>query len=542
MSNIEITIDWDSPAIFAGQNIACTITFKNVAPVLPPPESPYYMVEKAAQPRCRHWKFDAPRQLPITVRRTLPPRQSNNRPAQPIEMQQCYPLLPPTYGQATVLSSSKSQRVVYDTSLASRAQKHNRSVSINALGPKHHKVESDYRSGKGAPSSDGGKFHSRANSLQNASRTAHSRTASSLLSWLTTGREAGSSQYRLDRTIESSYWYQNLPLEDGGPGSGLMCGSQRESPQGSNTLRVISSGIEGGETTHAPHPPNSEERPTNPLDLEPLSNSTRDERGEDFLLDLDGTRKSQLSSPLHTTETPRSSIESHSQGNQSTESLTSEYVLPRIAEATVRVSEVPHMTRSPCSHASTPSAATIMMGYVQLTGSFTLDSSLIKVGLFEPIKKKGIIGGQDGGGVVGVGSSKSDSGMFASLGWSNFSHSLGGLIGPQEPSTMRVMKGMASAKAVPIISTPQSVLFVDLVLEAGEMRSFRYTYLLPSTLPPSCKGRAMKVGYQLTVGIQCPRASSRSHHLRYVNIPFRVLPHVLGMAFTVSQLLFSYYR
>ena len=171
----------------------------------------------------------------------------------------------------------------------------------------------------------------------------------------------------------------------------------------------------------------------------------------------------------------------------------------------------------------------LLMGYVQLQGTFTLDSSLLSLISFEDTKKQGIIGGQDGGGVVGLNPVKHDKTFLGSLGWSNLSQSLGGLIGSHEPSSIRDMKGAVNTKAIPIISTPQSVLFVDMKLKAGESRSFHYKHPLPVTLPPSCKGRAMKVSYNLTIGIQRPNSVSQLRHLRSIIAPFRVLPVVSGM-------------
>jgi hypothetical protein len=70
-----------------------------------------------------------------------------------------------------------------------------------------------------------------------------------------------------------------------------------------------------------------------------------------------------------------------------------------------------------------------MMGYAQIMGSFTLDGSLINQAPFEEVKRKGVVGGQGGGGVVGVEKTKRESGLFGALGWGNIGESLGGLLG-----------------------------------------------------------------------------------------------------------------
>lgn len=165
------------------------------------------------------------------------------------------------------------------------------------------------------------------------------------------------------------------------------------------------------------------------------------------------------------------------------------------------------------------------MGYAQIMGSFTLDGSLINQAPFEEVKRKGVVGGQGGGGVVGVEKTKRESGLFGALGWGNIGESLGGLLGSSEPSSIREMRGIASSKTVPLISTPQSILFVDLKLAPGESRSYTYSFTIPRGLPPTHKGRSMKVAYNLTIGTQ-RSGSTKDQQVRHVDIPFRVFGSV----------------
>jgi hypothetical protein len=169
------------------------------------------------------------------------------------------------------------------------------------------------------------------------------------------------------------------------------------------------------------------------------------------------------------------------------------------------------------------------MGYAQIMGSFTLDGSLINQAPFEEVKRKGVVGGQGGGGVVGVEKTKRESGLFGALGWGNIGESLGGLLGASEPSSIREMRGIASSKTVPLISTPQSILFVDLKLAPGESRSFTYSFTIPRGLPPSHKGRSMKVAYNLTIGTQ-RAGSTKEQQVKHVDIPFRVFGSVNSMS------------
>lgn len=167
------------------------------------------------------------------------------------------------------------------------------------------------------------------------------------------------------------------------------------------------------------------------------------------------------------------------------------------------------------------------MGYAQVTGSFQLDGSLVNQGPFEEVKRKGVVGGQGGGGVVGVERSKKESGLFGALGWGNFGGSLGGLLSGVEKSSIKAMRNIAGSRSVPLLSTPQSILFVDLELAPGESKTFAYSFTLPRGLPPSHRGRAMKVNYQLIVGTQ-RASSSGGQQINQIEFPFRVLGGVDG--------------
>ncbi|KAF1966272.1 Rgp1-domain-containing protein [Bimuria novae-zelandiae CBS 107.79] len=223
--------------------------------------------------------------------------------------------------------------------------------------------------------------------------------------------------------------------------------------------------------------------------------------------------------------TPRSSGEFYSvTSNNSTETLASEYVAPQTARLLPRVFHQRQSSRlGPPSRMGKPEP--LMMGYAQVMGSFTLDGSLINQAPFEEVKRKGVVGGQGGGGVVGVERTKRESGLFGALGWSNIGESIGGLLGSSEPSSIREMRGMASSKTVPLITTPQSILFVDLQLAPGESRSYSYSFTLPRGLPPTYKGRSLKVVYHLTIGTQRP-GSARDQQVKHVEVPFRVFGSV----------------
>jgi len=166
-----------------------------------------------------------------------------------------------------------------------------------------------------------------------------------------------------------------------------------------------------------------------------------------------------------------------------------------------------------------------MMAYAQTLGSFSLDGSLVNQAPFEEVKRKGVVGGQGGGGVVGVGS-KRESGLFGSLGWGNIGESLTGLLGMDEQSSMKEMRNFANMKNVPLLSTPQSILCVDLRLAPGESRSYSYKFKIPTGLPPSHKGRSIKVQYNLRIGVQRSGKLNEQQNMKFIEVPFRVLGSV----------------
>lgn len=209
--------------------------------------------------------------------------------------------------------------------------------------------------------------------------------------------------------------------------------------------------------------------------------------------------------------------------NNSNETLVSEYTTNPSARLLQRPMHQRQTSLAPPGSQTRPES--LMMGYAQIMGSFTLDGSLINQAPFEEVKRKGVVGGQGGGGVVGVERTKRESGLFGALGWGNIGESLGGLLGASEPSSIREMRGIASSKTVPLITTPQSILFVDLKLAPGESRSYTYSFTIPKGLPPTHKGRSIKVAYNLTIGTQ-RAGSTKDQQVRHVDVPFRVFGSV----------------
>lgn len=222
--------------------------------------------------------------------------------------------------------------------------------------------------------------------------------------------------------------------------------------------------------------------------------------------------------------TPRSSGELYSMSNNSTETLASEYIPQEHSHQVLRPAhsrQASYLTRA---KASKPEL--LMMGYGQIAGSFTLDGSLVNQGPFEEVKRKGIVGGQGGGGVVRNVSTKRESGLLGSIGWGNIGGSLGGFLASTELSSIKESNDSAGPRSIPVLSTPQSILFVDLRLGPGESKSYSYSHPLPKGIPPSYKGRAMKISYSLVVGTQRVSNITQQHQVQRADIPFRVLPSV----------------
>lgn len=244
--------------------------------------------------------------------------------------------------------------------------------------------------------------------------------------------------------------------------------------------------------------------------------------------------------------TPRSSGEFYSMSNHSSETLASEYVTPQqLRPSRTSARQSPHARRTSALGRPGHQPEMLMMGYAQIQGSFTLDGSLVDLSPFEHVKRKAVVGGQGAGGVVGLdptpslaskassNGSKRDSGLIrGALGWgAALGSSIGGmLLGSAELSSIREMRTAAtnSRAGVPILSTPQSILFVDLRLAPGESREFDYAFRLPRGLPPTHRGRAIKIQYGIVIGVQRPAGvgGGQQQQITSVTVPFRVLGSV----------------
>ncbi|KAJ5223837.1 hypothetical protein N7468_008379 [Penicillium chermesinum] len=227
----------------------------------------------------------------------------------------------------------------------------------------------------------------------------------------------------------------------------------------------------------------------------------------------------------------RSSGEFFSVSDQSTETLASEYTnySTQAARAPPPARHARHFS-SVTAPPKAVDAQALLMGYAQISASFTVDGSLVNQSVFDEVKRKGVVGGQAGtGGLPGrpnsSGQSRKGGGFWGGLGgfrWNAIEESINGLLSNNDLDGLREMRGVSSSRSIPLLSTPQSLLFVDLRLAPGEEQSYSFTFTLPKGLPASHKGKAIKISYNLVIGTQRPSAPNEAQRVNRINIPFRV--------------------
>lgn len=174
------------------------------------------------------------------------------------------------------------------------------------------------------------------------------------------------------------------------------------------------------------------------------------------------------------------------------------------------------------------------MGYAQVSASFTVDGSLVNQSVFEEVKRKGVVGGQASpGGLPGRPTPTAErprktGGFWNALKWNAIEESINGLLPNNDLDGLREMRGVSSERSIPLLSTSQSLLFVDLRLAPGEEQAYYFSFSLPQGLPASHKGKAIKISYNLVIGTQRPSGPNEPQRINRINIPFRVFSGVNG--------------
>ncbi|KAK0674531.1 Rgp1-domain-containing protein [Cercophora samala] len=569
-SNIRVFVRWHEQVVFAGEEVKCTITFKNVARppgnhsnggssssnnVSTPPSGlkPFTQRERLRQPSPLHpGASSAGRTKHSSSSSLAPPSAAVGRGHHRSSLSLSVPSAasraragsiqsPTPWTPATPNSPALSARggIGEGSAAGSGTQRnghgHKRSVSIVSIGSSVSTIgggDDGQSVGSSTNPKRSGRGHSRASSLQILPRGG-----------LFNGPRSATTP-RLTASQSSPLFHASYPPERSinGRRSGAStapdtprAGGSRASPTSEPPNPLAEFRFPAAASPATPITPGMPPTPGPGRSEDDLLSPTGATAG--FLNNLPIRQRDQVPTinehgatlparVLSTTSiagTPRSSGEFYSMSNNSSETLASEYVLhqplrsqPRPPHSRRTSNLVPTAVRPPES---------LMMGYAQVQGSFTLDGSLVNLAPFEAVKRKAVVGGH-GGGVIGLETNtKRDSGLLRSFGWGSITSSIGELLGGGELSTIKEMRGLAGSKAVPLLSTPQSILFVDLQLGPGESMAYEYTFKLPRGLPPTHRGKAMKISYSLVIGTQRP-GGAKEQQVKSVDIPFRVLGSV----------------
>ncbi|OBT83508.1 hypothetical protein VE02_06877 [Pseudogymnoascus sp. 03VT05] len=548
-SSIRVCVEWSQSTVFAGEEVGCKITFKNIAAIpgiqrIPANSSGTHGPSPLGE---RHLKTKATTSSQISDGRGRASNVSNSL-SLPNKRghRSALSLNVPAPGNFQQPDARPGNDNISEAAPRSKGHSHRRSVSIISLGANDTARSDISGSNSNEPPRVPYRRHGRAASLQIVPRRPYSNG---------NGPKSASASAPPHRSAtQPSPLFQNHSLSDISTLRGEL-GPHRKSTNSLDTLTSSSApAAQGFRPTRRQAStslsqqgfkfPNTTFRfPATSDEQSPLEATDNDQNGsihsprasnsllyppskDDMPPGRDPTTLSaRILSPMNNNgETPRSSGEFYSLSNNSTETLASEYIAPRAGLLGSRSDHTRQVSAISDVSQYRPTVESLMMGYAQIQGSFTLDGSLIDQEPFEEVKRKGVVGGQ-GGGVIGIEKNKRESGLLRGFGWGNITESLGGLLGGSDLSSIRDMRGIANSRPVPLLSTPQSILFVDLRLAPGESKSFQYKFKLPRGLPPTHRGRAIKISYQLVLGTQRP-GGSKEQQIKSVEVPFRVLGSV----------------
>ncbi|KAK1826302.1 Rgp1-domain-containing protein [Podospora conica] len=538
VSNIRVFVRWQDQVVFAGEEVKCTITFKNTARPPQPAGHPLRPSQLSTTSASRHASADGRSRQPSP----LSPVGSQHRGkanaglAPPPSARGHRSTLSLTVPSAASRARAGSGSLPWSpaTTRTPRSGNSNGGGSQSEGGGHGHKRSVSIVSiGSVSTVDGGGQGTSSGTAKQQRPARGHARSSSLQIAPRGTplsGPRSATHPPRLPFSPQSSpLFHASYPPDrttlNGHPSStatspGGSVASTRRSP---NPLAEFKFPM-----TESPASPGAEKLPEDVLRSPHNTAHDIPIRSRDAVPTINEHGVIPSARVLSTTSiagTPRSSAEFYSLSNNSSETLASEYVSQQPLRTQTRSSQQPHNRRT---SSLAPSARTVpealMMGYAQLQGTFTLDGSLVNLAPFEQVKRKAVVGGH-GGGVIGVETTKRDSGLLRSFGWGNFTSSISEILGGGELSTIKEMRGIASSKSIPLLSTPQSILFVDLQLAPGESKTFEYAFQLPKGLPPTHRGKAMKISYSLVIGTQRP-GGAKEQQVKSVEVPFRVLGSV----------------
>ncbi|KAL5003581.1 Rgp1-domain-containing protein [Aspergillus recurvatus] len=520
-SDIQVFVKWKDQSIFAGEDVECTITFKNVAERSEDPNN-------AQTPHLRKQSRAAitPRSDSFSLRLPSNPFRNPNRRSYPIS---------PRKSPSHRISSSVSSSLIGSHSFPppstprtgpSAGHKHKRSISILSIDS------------EGGNSSIAGDKTPRTPSQLTHSRPVRGHGRSASLQVVPRRYEGYEDSAKGLRSPIRGFPSSESPMQSY-PG-GMRVDMDVMKPSG--PLSGAPSPVRPTPQIYAPGrrpqlPPIDFKFPPAPES----ETSTRPSPGTPSTTARDSSTlaapgqmpQSKVLSASSLSGSHRSSTEFYSLSNNSTETLQSEYT--NYSNSMLRAG-YPRHNRHMSSMESAlpvPSGQALLMGYAQISASFTVDGSLINQSIFDEVKRQGVVGGAgNGGGAANLrpasssGKSRKGGGFWGALNWSSIEDSISGLLSNNDLDGLRDMRGVSSSKSIPLLSTPQSLLFVDLRLAPGEEQSFSFAFTLPSGLPASHKGKAIKISYNLVIGTQRPSGNNEPQKVNRISIPFRVFSGV----------------
>ena len=500
-SNLQVLVKFDDNAVFAGEELKCIITFRNTAILSESvPPTPRHF------PRSRQGSISGVLPSPVLANGAASRDQYHRQPSEGFQsgakgIERGHKA---TASLSIPLTPAVGSRSPSWTQSTYHPSQHQRSLSIISAGsPVIGRTDStnlqstlqDLRRPSG---------HARAASLAivtdstapSAERSSNVRTPS------TAGLRPSLRQPSLSR---------NLSPPGGSRSSSPSASASVNQRSGAKQALVASTSARGKTILDNDEASSGKNTPEKPSMFSQLTQAT-----------------TIVSSASATEDRPSIDLRSsnHSQETLASEhnSLFSERVPALFPVATdARIRQHYHMDPPPRRR---PRTEKLLMGYAQILASFTLDNALVEQSHFDEVKKKGFVGGQAGGGVIGVKAAPKSGGFLGGLNLNSLQDSIGGLLGQTDMSSTKGMRDITSSRAIPLLSTSQSLLFVDLDLAPGAERSFSFSYILPRGLPSSHKGKAIKIGYNLNVGVQAAPGRKDVQAMRQVSIPFRVFSGV----------------
>ncbi|RAK97229.1 putative intracellular protein transport protein (Sat1) [Aspergillus ibericus CBS 121593] len=539
-SDIQVFVKWKDQTIFAGEDVECVITFKNVAETNGDPSNGGQSSHQRQPSRATSshseslFSLRSPQKFFFSPHRRSYPNIHKKSPSH----------RPSSSVSSPLIGSHSFPPPSTPRSGPPAGGKHKRSVSILSIdsegtGEPTPRTSSQYNRSRPV------RGHGRAASLQVLPR----RNEFYEESFAKAGRNSFRGFPTPESPVSSSPGNPRIDIDtagSGGPTSNPLFESPR-TPARRPQLSPI-------EFKFPPSP--GTDTHTRPA-LSPLQTPLEENASQ---AKPNGKESSTLTAPGHLPQltrimstsslsgSHRSSGEYNSVSDNSSETLQSEYTNYSMAAPRQNIPRHSRHMSSIESPGLSPHSQTLLMGYAQISASFTVDGSLIHQSYFEEVKRKGVVGGA--GGAPGMPSgkpatsgdkSRKGGGFWGAFKWNAIEESLSGLLSNNELDGLRDMRGVSSSRSIPLLSTTQSLLFVDLRLAPGEEQSYSFSFTLPTGLPASHKGKAIKISYNLVIGTQRPSGHHEPQRVNRISIPFRVFSGVNGLGDIMGHDLMSPY-